>query len=68
MNWIDQKRRDAFSRRKYLSPGGERAIELHRILPEEMKNRALAIGNELILGYEDALAAIGIATEHQIAD
>ncbi len=67
MNWIDQERRDAFSRRKYLPLGGVQPVELDRILPEEMRNRALAIGNELILSYDDALAAIGIATEHQIA-
>jgi hypothetical protein len=66
MDWIDQERRDAFPRRKYL-PLGVGAMELDRLLPEEMKRRALMIGNELILSYEDALAAVGIATEHQIA-
>jgi hypothetical protein len=67
MNWIDQERRDTWSRRKHLPIGVVRANELDRLLTEEMKKRALAIGNELIFSYEDALAAIGIATEHEIA-
>jgi len=41
--------------------------DLERILPDELKNRALASGNELVLAYADALAAIVIATNHQIA-
>ena len=75
MSWIDQSRRDAFERSLRL--GVERrgepadakqlARELDRLLPEEMKGRALAIGNELIVPYEDALAAIAIATQHNIA-
>jgi len=36
-------------------------------LPEDVKKRAVAIGNELILSYEDALTAIATATERQIA-
>jgi len=41
--------------------------ELERILPEHVKRRAISIGNELIVPYDDALAAIATATEHQIA-
>jgi hypothetical protein len=75
VSWIDQSRRDAFEhslrlstkRRGELANTERLARELDRVLPEEMKARALAIGNELILPYEDALAAISIATQHQIA-
>jgi hypothetical protein len=41
--------------------------ELECILPDELKNGALASGNELVLPYAEALAAIVIATNHQIA-
>jgi hypothetical protein len=41
--------------------------ELECILPDELKNGALASGNELVLPYAEALAAIAIATNHQIA-
>ena len=41
--------------------------DVDRVLSHEMKKRALKIGRELILGYEDALAAIAIATDHRIA-
>ena len=38
-----------------------------RIVPEELRNRAVPIGNEWILSYEDALAAVSLATLNQIA-
>jgi hypothetical protein len=41
--------------------------ELECILPDELKNGALASGNELVLPYAEALASIVIATNHQIA-
>lgn len=41
--------------------------ELECLLPDELKNGALASGNELVLPYAEALAAIVIATNHQIA-
>jgi hypothetical protein len=41
--------------------------ELECVLPDELKNGALASGNELVLPYAEALAAIVIATNHQIA-
>jgi hypothetical protein len=40
---------------------------LEQVLPEEVKNRALASGKELVLPFGEALAAITIATNHQIA-
>jgi|SRR5208337_3370267 len=41
--------------------------ELDGILPDEMKNRGAWSGDELVLPYAEALAAIGFATEHRIA-
>ena len=41
--------------------------ELESILPDELKNGARAPGDELVLPYAGALAAIVIATNHQIA-
>jgi hypothetical protein len=42
--------------------------ELECILPDELKNSALASsGEELVLPYAEALAVIMIATNHQIA-
>ena len=38
-----------------------------RALPESMTKRATAIGNEFAFPFDDALIAIGIATEHDIA-
>jgi hypothetical protein len=75
MNWIDESRRSAFERRERIraeqgasKPGlSETTRDLDRVLSEDTRLRAFAIGNELILPYEDALAAIGIATEHEIA-
>jgi hypothetical protein len=41
--------------------------ELECILPDELKNGGIASGDELVLPYAEALAAILIATNHQIA-
>ena len=46
---------------------GVNVDDLEYILPEELKNCALALGNELVLPHAEALAAIVIATNHQIA-
>jgi hypothetical protein len=40
---------------------------LEQILPEEMTSRVLASGKKLVLPFSEALAAITIATNHQIA-
>jgi hypothetical protein len=75
MDWIDESRRSAFERGERIRAkqrAGSTALsvapgELDRALSENIRLRALAIGNELILSYDDALAAIGIATEREIA-
>jgi hypothetical protein len=41
--------------------------DLNRVLPDELKTSTLWPGNELVLPYAEALRAVGIATEHQIA-
>ena len=41
--------------------------DLENLLPEDLKKRAIPSENELILPYADALHAITIANEHQIA-
>ena len=41
--------------------------ELDRILPDEIKKRGTSWGNELVLPYDEALQAIAVATQHQIA-
>lgn len=41
--------------------------DLEKLLPEDFKKRAIIPGNEWILHYADALSAIEIATENQIA-
>jgi len=41
--------------------------ELERLLPDHLKSGAVSSGHELALPYAEALRAIGIATEHQIA-
>lgn len=66
MNWIDDSRRVAFERLS-SAPLDVNKSELERYLPDDMKSRAIAIGNELTVGYEDALAAINIATKQSIA-
>jgi hypothetical protein len=68
MGWLDESRRIAFQR----LPGASRDAnglmsELERSLPGEIKSRSVVFGNELIVGYDDVLAAINIATEHSIA-
>jgi hypothetical protein len=72
MSWIEESRRSAFEcgavrRAKRSANEPERPKDLNRALSEDVRLRAIAIGNELILPYEDALAAIGIANEHEIA-
>jgi hypothetical protein len=75
MEWIDEARRNAVEESEHIRRGGVQGTphqsgivsELDRILPEDVKMRALAIGNELILPYEDALTAIATATEHRMA-
>ncbi len=42
-------------------------FDLQRVLPDEVKRRTLWPGNGLVLPYVEALRAISIATEHQIA-
>jgi hypothetical protein len=64
VDWVDGDRREAFQdavRRD--TPEGA----LQDALPAEIRERALPIGNELILSHGDALAAISIATKHGIA-
>lgn len=41
--------------------------DLDNLLPEDSKKRSVPSANELILPYADALRAITIANEHQIA-
>jgi hypothetical protein len=73
MEWIDDLRRKAFEKSVRTLGGSMQGVShtnvgaLGRILPEDVKKRAVAIGNELILSYEDALTAIATATERQIA-
>jgi hypothetical protein len=40
---------------------------LDRILPEGLRGRSIRTGNELLLPYDEALIAIRIANEHEIA-
>jgi hypothetical protein len=75
VSWIDDSRREAFENNERVRVahrgsqvgGGEISRDLNNCLPGDIRKRAVAIGNELILSYEDALAAVGIATEFQIA-
>jgi hypothetical protein len=75
MHWIEESRRIAFEHREQgrakeraaSSEWNEITADLDRAIPEELRLRAVAIGNELILSYDDALTAIGIATEQGIA-
>ena len=41
--------------------------DLERLLPDDVKRASLASGNELVLPFAEALSAIAIATDHQIA-
>jgi len=41
--------------------------QLEHFLPDQLKNAAVCPGEELVLPYAEALSAIRIATEHQIA-
>jgi hypothetical protein len=74
MDWIEETRRSAFERGESIrvkqaadSSKLSETGDLDRALSEDIKLRAIAIGNELILSYEDALATIGIANKHGIA-
>lgn len=69
MQWLDEERREAFERKLGVRvlKQGVALSDFERVLPSYIKDRALAIGNELILPYDDAVAAIDIATEHGIA-
>ena len=75
MHWIEESRRIAFEHgeqarakeRAASSEWNEVTADLDRVIPEEIRLRAVAIGNELILSYDDALTAIGVATEQEIA-
>jgi len=69
MDWIYETRRKAFKHRVHGSIVESRVHgqALDRLLPDDVKERALPIGNELILSYEDALTAVLIANEHKIA-
>ena len=75
MDWIEELRRSAFERSERIrarqradsSEWTEPTGDLDRALSEDIRLRAIAIGKELILSYEDVLAAIGIATAREIA-
>ena len=68
MKWVDESRRDAFVRATRRSADGFRkSNELDGLLPQDMTDRSIAIGNERILPYDDALTAITIASSHFIA-
>jgi hypothetical protein len=76
MDWIDDSRRNAFDNAERVrassrlgAPKKEDHVvsELNLILPDDVKERSLPIGNELILPFDDALAAIATATEREIA-
>jgi hypothetical protein len=41
--------------------------KLEEVLPDELKKGAIASGNELLLPFAEASAAILLATEHQVA-
>lgn len=41
--------------------------QLEHLLPDQIKERALPSGSELVLCYDDALTAIQVAAEHDIA-
>ena len=72
MNWIEESRRTAFESSERIradkdaDPSGIRP-DLDCSLPEDLRLRAVAIGNELILSYVDALSVIRFATENDIA-
>ena len=41
--------------------------KLEEVLPDELKKSAIACGNELVLPFAEAAAAILIAADHQVA-
>ena len=65
MDWIDETRRKAFE--NHVRGTTVESGALDRLLPDDVKKCAVMIGNELILGYEDALTALAVANEHTIA-
>jgi hypothetical protein len=75
MHWIEESRRIAFEHgeqgrakeRAASSEWNEITPDLDRAIPKEIRLRAVAIGNELIFSYDDALIVTGIATEKEIA-
>ena len=75
MQWLDENRRVAFQRNLGVRAPkhavgldeAETTGDFERVLPREIVDRALAIGNELILPCDDAFSAIDIATDHEIA-
>ena len=71
MNWIDESRQSAFAKsereRAKNGEGAGSVPELNHVLPEDLGSRALPIGNELIIPYEDVATLISVATEHSIA-
>jgi hypothetical protein len=75
MDCIEEVRRSAFERRECIrakqkagsSEWSETTRDLDHALSEDTRLRGTAIGNELILSHQDALAAIGTATEREIA-
>jgi hypothetical protein len=76
MEWLEETRRNGFvDHLKRIPSAGTASApdeskiagKLDGILPAPIRDRALSIGNELILPYVDALAAIAIANEYQIA-
>jgi hypothetical protein len=52
---------------KNVSNSNGMARSLDRILPEDLRVRGIPAGNELLLPYDEALIAIRIANEHEIA-
>ena len=70
MTWVDESRRRAFEQTlaaRTDHPQSLKVGDLESLLATDFKQRAVAVGNELILPYEDSLAAIGTATQHLIA-
>ena len=63
MEWIDESRRKVFE--ATVRKDNRLSKDLDHRLPDDVRQRTLQIGNELILCYEDALTAIAIATERR---
>jgi hypothetical protein len=41
--------------------------DLESVLPDDLKKKAIPSGHEIVFAYDEALSAIGIATDHEIA-